>query len=71
MRSRFTPAETAPEEINVDASAPSTARIEKQTGRARARTSRPHTGLRRWKLPITDGPFAESKEMLGGGSGHL
>ncbi len=30
------------------------------------------TGLRRWargrawKLPITDGPFAESKEMLGG-----
>jgi hypothetical protein len=22
--------------------------------------------LRGWKLPITDGPFAESKEMLGG-----
>ena len=22
----------------------------------------------RWKHPITDGPYAESKEMLGGGS---
>ena len=22
--------------------------------------------IRGWKLPITDGPFAESKEMLGG-----
>ena len=31
-------------------------------GRALRRRAR----LRGWKLPITDGPFAESKEMLGG-----
>lgn len=30
------------------------------------RSSRRRARLRGWKLPITDGPFAESKEMLGG-----
>jgi hypothetical protein len=30
------------------------------------RRLRRHARLRGWKLPITDGPFAESKEMLGG-----
>jgi len=31
-------------------------------------TTSVHAWARRrgWKLPITDGPFAESKEMLGG-----
>ena len=31
-------------------------------GRGVRRRARPHG----WHLPITDGPFAESKEMLGG-----
>jgi hypothetical protein len=37
----------------------SSTRIETRGLRRRAR-------LRGWRLPITDGPFAESKEMLGG-----
>ena len=31
-----------------------------------ARGLRRWARIRGWKLPITDGPFAESKEMLGG-----
>ena len=34
--------------------------------RVDARHLRRLARLRGWKLPITDGPFAESKEMLGG-----
>ena len=34
--------------------------------RVDARHLRRWARLRGWKLPITDGPFAESKEMLGG-----
>jgi hypothetical protein len=34
--------------------------------RADGRSARRRGRLRGWKLPITDGPFAESKEMLGG-----
>ncbi len=30
------------------------------------RALRRHARRRGWKLPITDGPFAESKEMIGG-----
>jgi hypothetical protein len=32
----------------------------------RAKSSRRRRRRSRWKLPITDGPFAESKEMMGG-----
>ena len=34
--------------------------------RVDARRLRRWARLRGWKLPITDGPFAESKEMIGG-----
>jgi hypothetical protein len=37
-------------------------------GRLDVRASVRRARLRGWKLPITDGPFAESKEMLGGAS---
>jgi hypothetical protein len=37
-------------------------------GRLDVRASLRRARVRGWKLPITDGPFAESKEMLGGAS---
>jgi hypothetical protein len=50
-----------PSDIDIDASA--------KTHRLDVRASLRRARLLGWKLPITDGPFAESKEMLGGGSG--
>ena len=35
-------------------------------GEEQPKSPRRRRGRRRWKFPITDGPFAESKEMLGG-----
>ena len=35
-------------------------------GEEQPKSSRRRRRRHRWKLPITDGPFAESKEMLGG-----
>ena len=33
---------------------------------ASGKASRRRRRTQRWRMPITDGPFAESKEMLGG-----
>jgi hypothetical protein len=35
-------------------------------GEDQPKPSRRRRHRHRWKLPITDGPFAESKEMVGG-----
>ena len=35
-------------------------------GEEQPRSSQRRRRHHRWKLPITDGPFAESKEMFGG-----
>ena len=35
-------------------------------GEEQPKSSRRRRQRHRWKRPITDGPFAESKEMLGG-----
>lgn len=49
-----------PSDIDSDASA--------KMHRLDVRASQRRARLLGWKLPITDGPFAESKEMLGGAS---
>ena len=53
------PQPTDPADIQAEVAPESSART--KTRRSRRRTRR-----RGWRLPITDGPFAESKEMLGG-----
>jgi len=41
-------------------------RVNQEPGGAAIRTPRRRSAGRRRSMPITDGPFAESKEMLGG-----
>jgi len=53
------PQPTDPADNQPEAAPESSTRLETRGLRRRAR-------LRGWRLPITDGPFAESKEMLGG-----
>jgi hypothetical protein len=53
--------ETYPPHHTSDADTDMGSRIECTDVRAMKRRAR----ARGWKLPITDGPFAESKEMLG------
>ena len=55
------PHETYPPHHARDADAEMGNRIERTDVHAMKRRAR----ARGWKLPITDGPFAESKEMLG------
>jgi hypothetical protein len=55
------PHETYPPHYTSDADTDIGHRIERTDVRAMKRRAR----ARGWKLPITDGPFAESKEMLG------
>ena len=53
------PQPTAPAGCRPETTADSSPRLDTRALRRWARG-------RGWKLPITDGPFAESKEMLGG-----
>ena len=55
------PYEPYPQHHPSDADGDAGNRIERTDVRAMKRRAR----IRGWKLPITDGPFAESKEMLG------
>lgn len=56
---RHVPQPTDPADNQPEAAPESSTRFETRGLRRRARP-------RGWHLPITDGPFAESKEMLGG-----
>jgi hypothetical protein len=53
------PQPTDPADSQPEAAPDSSTRFDTRGLRRRARA-------RGWRLPITDGPFAESKEMLGG-----
>ena len=41
-------------------------RVDPEAGAAVTQTPRRQSSARRRSMPVTDGPFAESKEMLGG-----
>ena len=53
------PQPTDPADSQPEAAPESSTRVEVKSRRRRARP-------RGWRLPITDGPFAESKELIGG-----
>jgi hypothetical protein len=58
-RETHVPQPTDPADNQPEAAPESSTRFDARGLRRKAR-------LRGWRLPITDGPFAESKEMLGG-----
>jgi hypothetical protein len=65
----FTTSATTPNHAHgVDASASHQPVESAPGGGASGKAPRRRRRTQRWRMPVTDGPFAESKEMLGGPS---